>query len=141
MNRNNLILIAVIGGVILLGIGFYSGLIYTQKQIEKAKTESPLANLLASKVINGLTTSASGEVAAISGRNLTINNDGDTLIVPIKEEAVINSLLPLEESETPQPTTWEEIKFEDIKTGDKVNISCQLKADGTLEGTAVTVLP
>jgi len=124
-----------------LGIGFYSGLIYTQKQIEKAKTESPLANLLASKVINGLTTSASGEVAAISGRNLTINNDGDTLIVPIKEEAVINSLLPLEESETPQPTTWEEIKFEDIKTGDKVNISCQLKADGTLEGTAVTVLP
>lgn len=141
MKKNSLILITIIGGVILLGIGFYSGLIYTQKQIEKARTESPLANLLASKVINGLTTSASGEVAAISGRSLTINNDGDTLIVPIKEEAVINSLLPLEETETPQPTTWEEIKFEDIKTGDKVNISCQLKADGALEGTAVTVLP
>lgn len=142
MNRNNLIIIAVIGGIILLGLGFYSGLNYAQKQIEKAKTSSPLANLLTSKVIGGLNTTAFGEITEISGRNITLSNEGDALTISIKEDATIFRLLPPEGSaETPQPATREEIEFEEIKVGDQVNISCQLKADETLEGVDVMVLP
>ncbi len=142
MKKENLILIAVIGGVILLGIGFYLGLIYTQKQIEKTQIESPLTTLLASKVINGLKTIASGEVKEISSRNLTLSKDGDTLTVSIREDAPIYRIVPPEEvTEIPQPIAREEIKFEEIKVGDKVSISCQLKTDATLEGNEVTILP
>ena len=143
MNRNNLILIAVIGGVILLGIGFYSGLIYTQKQIEKAKTESPLADLLVSKVIKSMDIVASGEIAEISGRNLTLTQEGNNLTISIREDSFISRLVPSEETtiETPKPVATEEIGFEEIKKGDKVEISCQLKSDGSLEGKEVTILP
>ena len=138
MNRNNLILIAVIGGIILLGIGFYSGLIYTQKQIE-----SPLAQLLTSKVIKSMDIVASGEIAEISGRNLTLTQEGNNLTISIREDSFISRLVPSEETtiETPKPVATEEIGFEEIKKGDKVEISCQLKSDGSLEGKVVTILP
>lgn len=140
MKKETLIAIAIIGGLILLGIGFSLGLNSGQKAIKEVK--APLADLLESKVISGLTTTASGEVTEIAGRNLTLSKEGDTLKILIKENATIARLVPpAEVTEVPQPVAREEIKFEDIKAGDKVNVSCQLKAGGSLEGTEVTVLP
>jgi len=143
MKKEFLIVIAVIGGIFLLSMGFYLGLTYTQKQIEKAQTGSPLASLLASKVISGLVTTASGEVTEITGRNLTLKSNEDILVIPIQDNASINRLLSPEETatEVPQPVEREKIELGDIKVGDKVNISCQLKADGTLEGVDAMVLP
>lgn len=144
MKKISLIITIAIGGIILLGVGFFSGVTWVQKQIQKSNTESPLAVLLASKVIsNGLATFASGEITAIGGRNLTLNKEGNTLTILVQEDALIYRLSSPKETatEVPQPVEREEIQFGEIKTGDKVNISCQLKDDGTLEGTAVTVLP
>jgi hypothetical protein len=139
MQNKNLILV-IIGGLILLGLGYSFGLSLGQKAIEE--TETPLADLLESKVIRGLNTTALGEVIEIAGRNLTLNSDGDTLTISIKENATIYRLVPPEEvTETPQPVEREEIEFEEIKVGDQVDIPCELKADGTLEGIDVTVLP
>lgn len=141
MKKESLIAIAVIGGIILLGIGFYLGLTYAQKQIEKAKTSSPMADLLTSKVIDGFKTNASGKVAEISGYNITINNEGDSLLILIREDAPIHRLVPPEKTaKAPQPTSREDIKIEEIKVGNRANITCQLKADGTLEGTEVVIL-
>jgi len=143
MKKISLIITVVIGGIIFLGVGFFSGVTWVQKQIQKSNTESPFAVLLASKVINDLTTVASGEITAIGGRNLTLNKEENSLIISVRTDALIYRLSPSEETatEVPQPVKREEIQFGEIKIGDKVNISCQLKADGTLEGTAVTVLP
>jgi len=143
MKKEILIAIAVIGGLVLLGIGFSLGLSSGKKAIEEIKTEAPLASLLKSKVIQDLTTVASGEVTEISGRNLTLSKEGDTLTISIREDAPIYRLLPSEEvaAEVPQPVAMEEIEFEEIKIGDRANISCALKDDSTLEGLEVTLSP
>jgi len=143
MKKTSLIIIIAIGGIILLGIGFFSGMALVQKRIQKSNTESLVAVLLTSKVINSLTIIASGEIAAIGGRNLTLNREEDSLIISIQGGAPVHRLSPLKETatEAPQSMIEKEIQFGEIKVGDKVNIFCQLKADGTLEGTAVTVLP
>lgn len=139
MKRTPLILIAVIGGVILLGLGFYSGLNYAQRQIEKAKTESPLANLLKSKIIKGLNPTALGKITSISGRNLTLE---DGLTVSINENAAIYRLLPAtgEAAGAPQPVEKKEIEFGEIKVGDLVSVSCELKVDGSLGCGSITIL-
>lgn len=143
MKKETLIIIAVVGGLVLLGIGFSLGLSLGKKVMEGTKVEAPLAGLLESKVITGLTTAASGEVAEISGRSLTLNNEGDTLTILIREDALIYRLSSPEEkaTEVPQPVAREEIEFGEIKTGDTVSIFCQLKADASLEGTEILVLP
>lgn len=143
MKKENLILMGVIGGIILLSIGFYSGLIYTQRQMEKLQTKSSLSDLTSSRVISGLTTTASGEVTAIGNRNLTLYKDGSNLSIVITPGALIYgvSYPGTTTSETAQPLERKEMKFSEIKVGDKVNVSCILKSDGTLEGTSVTVFP
>jgi hypothetical protein len=144
MKKTNLIIIAVIGGLILLGIGFGLGLSSGQKAVKKAMEEAkaPLAGLLESKVVRSLDAVASGEVTEISGHNLSLSNGGDALTISIKEDASIARLLPPEgeATETPQPPVREEIKFGEIKLGDQVSISCGLKADGSLEGIDIMVL-
>jgi len=143
MKKNILIVIAVIGGLILLGLSFSLGLSSGKKVMEGIKTEAPLADLLGSELIGNLTTAASGEVTEISGRNLTLGKDGDSLTISIREDASINHLLPPEEETAgvPQPMMVEEIEFGEIKIGDRVDIACELKADGSLEGIDVTVSP
>ena len=141
MQNKNLILI-IIGGLILLGLGYGYGYFSGQKAIEGTKTETPLSGLLESKAIGELTTTASGEVTEISGRKLTLNKEGDTLTISIGEDALVYRVVPSEEkaTEIPQPSVREEIKFGEIKVGDKVSITCELKADGSLEGKTVIIL-
>ncbi len=143
MKKNILIVIAVIGGLILLGLSFSLGLSSGKKVTEGIKTEAPLADLLGSELIGNLTTAASGEVTEISGRNLTLSKDGDSLTISIREDAPLYRLASPEEkaTEVPQPVAREEIEFGEIKIGDTVSISCQLKADASLEGIEIIVLP
>jgi len=150
MKKTNVVIIAIVVGLICLGVGYGVGLSSAKKAMKGAMegakietpTATPLADLLSSKVIKGLTTTATGEVSAISGRNLTLGNDGDTLTISIRGDAPIYQIIPPAEEATlvPQPVTRKEIKFEEIKVGDKVNISSELKADGSLEGIDVAVL-
>lgn len=137
MQKNNLIFLLV-GGLVLLGLGYIIG----QAQTESSQTKTPLSSLIESKVTKGLSTTALGEVIEISGRNITLSNEGDILTISIKEDATIARLAPpTETTEAPQPVTREGIELEEIKVGDQINILSQLKADGTLEGIEVTVLP
>lgn len=143
MKKEILIIIAVVAGLILLVLGFSSGYSLGQKW---AKVESSLTDLLESKVISGLSTVVSGEIIEISGRNLTLSKKGDTLNILVREDTSIYRLVPPEETtETLQPAgeeepvVTEEIEFGEIKVGDRVSISCQLKADGTIEGLDIMV--
>jgi len=141
MKKETLIAIVIIGGLILLGIGYSVGLSSGQTAVKAVK--APLAELLASKVIGSLTTIASGEVTEIAGRNLTLSAEGDTLTIFIREDVPIYQEALPEETITgaPRPVIREEIEFGEIKVGDQVDISCQLKADASLEGIEVIILP
>ncbi len=141
MQKNNLIFL-IIGGLILLGLGYGYGFLSGQKEIAGTKTEGPLADLIESKVITRLNAFAFGDVTKISGQSLTLSNQEDTFTVLIKEEITINRLSSTEgETEASQAVETEEIEFEEIKIGDRVNIVCELKADGSLEGIEMVVLP
>jgi len=142
MKKNNLIVVALIGGIILGGLGFYCGLGYANNKVSQIKVESPLTSLFSSKVISGLTAVAVGQIKEISGRNLVLTAEGTDLTISIKEDASIGRFLPAKgDIKVPQPMTREDIKFEEMKVGDQVNIFCNLKTDLSLEGSNVTVLP
>jgi len=142
MKKNVLIVVVLIGGIVLGGLGFYCGLSYANNKVSQIKVESPLASLFSSKVISGLTAVAVGQIKEISGRNLVLTVDGSDLTVFIKEDAPIGRLLPTKENTNiPQPMTREDIKFEDMKVGDQVNIFCNLKTDLSLEGSNINILP
>ena len=141
MKKTNLIFV-IIGALVLLGLGYSYGYFLGQKEFEETKIEEPLANLLESKVIGGIDTVASGEITEIAGHNLTLIKEGDTLTILIGEGVAINRIVPPEEiTIPPQPVKVEEIEFGEIKVGDQVDISCLLKADGSLDGRVVTIFP
>ena len=141
MQQKNLILLIAVG-LIFLGLGYVFGLSSAQKGIEQSQVGTSLSDLLASKIIGQLSTVASGDITEISGRNITLSNEGDILTISIKEDATIARLAPpTETTEAPQPAARKEIEFAEIKVGDWVNIASQLKADGTLEGIDVMISP
>jgi len=142
MKKTILFVFAIVGGVVLLSLGFYSGSYWVKQQALKVGSEPSVANLLNSKVINGLTAVANGQIKEVSGRNLIIAANGETLSVSVKDDADIGRLLPTKENTNiPQPMAREDIKFEEMKVGDQVNIFCNLKTDLSLEGSNITVLP
>jgi hypothetical protein len=144
MKKTILIVASVIGGIALIGLGFYSGSYWVKQQTLKAGLKSPITTLMASKVIQGdITTTASGEVIEISGRNLILNKEESSFTILVGEGAGLHrQISSKEEAEgIPQPVSLEEIKFEEIKIGDQVSIFCVLKPDGSLEGKDVMILP
>lgn len=138
MKKPILIVLISVGIIIVLTIVLGFVFNYGQKLGEKTG-RALILNLLESKVIRGVSVSASGEITEISGRFLTLSAEEDTLTVLIRDDAPIHRLIRSEEYQPGQPVTREEIEFEAIKIGDQTGISCQLKADGTLEGRSITI--
>ena len=166
MNKKITIFITIVVAIFVIGISYYIGLnvgsqgitVGTQKEIE-AKLER-IDSLLASEVIR-CNLSISGTVKEISGRNLTIVRFTETgeetspLVVPISQEAKITSAYILLAGAAKEEITGtisiaegkeynlgqKEISFEEIKAGDNVSISLNLKPDYTIEGTEVRVSP
>ena len=144
MKKIKLILI-VLGAVILMGLVFSSGYGLGIRQI---KVEQPPAfELLKSPTVQALNAMVSGEVREIINRTLSLVANGEVLKVPIKEGAEIVSFIITEppaeinEDMIPPEPERKELKFEDIKVGDKVSIVVEVKPTGEIEGINVTVLP
>lgn len=128
--------ILIIIGVIIL-IGLISGFSYFLGQKQVKVTPNPLE----SKVMGNWSATASGKVTEISGRSLTLNNEGDILTILISEEASFGRIVPAEKiEESLGPLTVKEIEFGEIKVGDQVKISCRLNPEGLSEGLIVTIL-
>ncbi len=138
MKKPILIVLISVGIIIVLTIVLSFVFNYGQKLGEKTG-RALILNLLESKVTRGLSVGVSGEITEISDRTLTLSAEEDTLTVLIRDDAPIHRLIRSEEYQPGQPVTREEIEFEAIKIGDWIGISCELKADGTLEGIGITI--
>ena len=136
MLKRNLIIAIIFSLIIGFGGGYILGLIQQQQISNRIKEDSIIFKK--SKVLQNLRMQAIGDVAAISNRILTINYNGDILSIPVKADALIRRFILDKETNTGSP---QEINFVDIKVGDKVSISIEIKPDGGLEGTEVTLLP
>jgi len=164
MNKKIAIFITIVIAIFVIGISYYIGLNVGSQGItpgiQKGTEAEKIDSLLASEAIRW-NLSVSGIVKEISGRNLTvagfteIGEETSPLVVTISEEAKIVSdyILPAgaaEEEITGRVSIAEgkeynlgekEISLEEIKVGDNIFISLNLKPDYTIEGTSVRVSP
>jgi len=133
MRKNQVILISI--GVLIL-VGLASGFSYWLGQKSVAiKDEVAVLNFLKSKMVQNWDATASGEITGISNRTLTLSKNGETLNIPILEEAKINSL-----SSEGGEKKLENIGFGDIKVGDGAEIRLGVNQEGNFIGVFVTVL-
>ncbi|MCX6719555.1 MAG: hypothetical protein NTV36_00360 [Candidatus Staskawiczbacteria bacterium] len=136
-NQQKFTAIIIIGGIAIFAVGVYLGTMYgISKTPAQKKVE--VINKLYSKVITSVV--AYGEVKNINGKDLTLNNLGEDLVISVADSAQIYSFIatPAKKGESP---VQQLIKFSDIKKGDKVNATVRLSSDGKLEGLSVIVLP
>ena len=165
MNKKTAIVVIIIA-VLLIGASYYIGLNMGSQGLTpgapkgaEAKLEK-IDSLLASEAVMW-NLSVNGVVKEISDNNLTIVGFSKTgegtasLVVPVSQDAKIVSdyILPAgaaKEEITGTITSAEgkeynlgekEINLEEIKVGDNVFISLNLKTDYTIEGTEVRVSP
>lgn len=129
MNKNIIILSLVCVVVCFLSGGIVGVVLFklTPKQVQIEKT----ANVIFSKTISSIT--ASGVVASINGRNLTISKDGEEITILIPEGKPIYILGSTENGKQ------QKVSFEDIKKGDSVNVGLKVNGQEQLEGQSVMI--
>ena len=166
MNKKIAIFVIIVIAIFVIGISYYIGLNAGRQGITPGTQKGTGANLekidslLASESIQW-NLSVGGIVKEISGRNLTVagfteeGQETSSLVVPIAQEAKITSdyILPAGAAKEEIMGTisvaegkeynlgQKEISFEEIKAGDNVFISLNLKPDYTIEGTEVRLSP
>lgn len=117
-------------------LGKQAGLMIGAEQEEEEITPI-IPTLEESKVIQSQWASARGEVTEIKDRALTLVANGDSLTVPIMENAELIAMIRKAEGAGSDP---KEIEFKEIKVGDKIVVQMEL-VEGNFEGRGVTVLP
>ena len=139
-------ILMVIVAVVLLVVGVFLGM-GLQMQKDNAKINGSASTIsavksLSSKVVPSII--AYGQVTNISGKVLTLSYSGDVLDVKISDNSNIYSFsAPTAPagSKTPTAPVQQKALFSDIRKGDNLNVSLKLKADGSLEGQSVIILP
>ncbi|MEK7658529.1 MAG: hypothetical protein AAB352_01530 [Patescibacteria group bacterium] len=143
MNKS-LAFLLVIGGVIIFILGGGAGVFYQTQQTQQnippnneAVAATTAVKSLSSKVIPSIV--AFGEVASISGRNITLKNAGESLIIKIDENAQISSFnaVPVKGTNTP---TQGKAEFKDIKVGNTLSINLRLLPSAVLKGMSVVII-
>ena len=132
-----IILITAVLVSLVLGAGL--GIFY-QMQKDAAKIQAGEKNAAAIKDLSsGMVPSivAYGEVSAINGRNITLSFNGKTMQIEISKDAKIYSSTPNTGSTA---TTLPRAKINDIKAGDRLNITMKVLSDGQLQGQSVIIL-
>jgi len=131
--KKNQIILIIVGVLILIGLVSYLSYQLGQKSTEaEIKTVAP--DFLTSKVTEKWNALASGKVIEISGRNLTLRKDNNTLTISISETAKIY-FVSLEEKRE----ELESAQFENIKIGDEINVSVAIE-EGDIKGETVMIL-
>jgi len=133
MEKSISITSVIVLGIILLVIGFLVGYLLRPKAVApEVKPQTCPSCLLDSKLTQNWMGFAIGQIKEISGRDLTLSSDGETLKISVSEGARIQFLG--EEGS-------KEADFEDVKIGKKVEIQFVVIPERNLVGSIVTILP
>lgn len=125
----------ILMGLLALIVGIAAGfLIKGQMDTPKIEKADAVVKVMSSNLIPSLT--VYGEVKEISGRNITLSYVGDTLTVPIKDDAKILAI----QNDDPAGAA-KEVTLGDVKVGDFLNITLVVSREGIVEGTQVLIIP
>lgn len=139
---------AIIIFVLILLASFFIGKnIGISYQLEKDATtvgENAKAALAISSLVLKTVPSiiAYGKVEKISGRNITVTYSGDTMTVPIEANASIYAIIKdvLNKDSGSQTSEQKRVNFNEIRTGNNVNISLKISPNGDIVGETVIIL-
>ena len=103
----------------------------------KGQSEILISDLKGSELLRSANLAVFGEVASISSRDLTLKEGEDEFTFSVKEGVAVLRLPGT--PTTPGAPSPEEIKFEDIKAGEKANLTLSLDVGGKFEVTSVVI--
>lgn len=135
---NKIVSTAIIVLVVLvvgLGAGFFIKALMDASVLAKNEKIAKAIEVLSSPLVPSIV--AYGQVESINGRVITLSYSGKTLSVEISSNAVIYSYSAGSGAAGGQ----KQIKFENIKKGDTLNVSIKLSSDGSLVGQMVMMIP
>jgi len=133
------IIVLVAVAIVFLLIGLVLGMGFISKQGNLVKKE--IVNSLSSKVITSVV--AYGRVEKIEGRNITLSNLGNNLLITIIDSAPIYAFDTHSVTETKNKASQNQkvVAFDDIKAGNNLNVSLKILEDGRVQGLSVIILP
>lgn len=139
VNNKKQSVILIVAGILIFLVGV--GLGITLQNSNKAQARKVQAvNNLVSKVVSSIV--AYGQVENIDGRNITLSNLGDNLVISIADNAQVYSFTtPVAGKNGATAPVQQTVKFEDIKIGDNVNVAVKLSPSGQMQGSSVIILP
>lgn len=135
MKKSVLIILFLVLCVLLIAAGTGFGIFYQQqKDLISEKNSQGTLKSLSSKIIASII--AYGQVAKIDGRDITISYLGDSMKIFIEDGYKIYLIGNSAEGQSEK----KEIKFEDIKIGNHLNITIKVMPDGQIIGQSILVL-
>lgn len=140
MNKVFYVAISIFLGLFVLCLSFVLGVIYQtsiQEQCEVVNCKTLLGQI-SSNVISQI--EAHGKVAKIDGDYLTLDSEGNTLLVQIqKDAAVYYSTINEANLKFGALTTTQKATREDIEVGDGVGIYLKLAGNNELVATTIYI--
>ena len=134
MKKETLISIIIIGGLILLGTGYWLG-----QNTQEGKGVL-VSELFESGLVYGFSANVSGEVKEVSIQTIILAGEQPENIIElsVSEEAKIYRLTP--EFQEGGVLKKEEISLEDIQIGDWADISCKISEEGLFKIKEIDVI-
>jgi hypothetical protein len=139
MEKKYITILLSVAGILLIAFVFYLGMLFqSSSKIQLIKNQT--VSTLSSKTVSSI--NAYGKVSNINGKNVTLSNLGDRLVILMTDTSHIYSIVaPSLGKKTVNVPIQKTIYFEDIKVGDSVNVVLKLLSDGQLQGQSLVVLP
>jgi len=132
MESKKLYILISVAILIAFVVGLSLGIFYQANKVSPQiqQTENIMKSI-SSEVINAVV--AFGFVSGVSdGRVVTLSYNGENLDIVLQESAKINLY---------EGTAKKEVQFQDIKIGDKVNVTAEIGKDGSIQGNMMIIFP
>jgi len=132
MESKKLYILISVAILIAFVVGLSLGIFYQANKVSPQiqQTENIMKSI-SSEVINAVV--AFGFVSGVSdGRVVTLSYNGENLDIVLQESAKINLY---------EGTEKKEVQFQDIKIGDKVNVTAEIGKDGSIQGNMMIIFP
>ncbi len=130
------VVISIVLGLLILAVGFGGGVLYEsigQPPAQNVVQEAPEGvKVLNSKITPSIT--AYGVITDINGKNITIDNQGDTMTITVVDGAKIYAF-----SSTSGQS--KEITLQDLKKGDNLSVNVKVSQNGQVQAHSIIVLP
>ena len=135
MNKLNSTFLMVISGLVILVLGFGAGFFYKTFQVSPQLEKSmALIKTLSSKTV--LSTVAYGQVSEITGNDITLSYNGDSIKISMTESSPVYSFV----NDSSGNPVQKKVDFKQIKIGDSLNITIKLLPDGQIQSQSALIL-